>query len=87
MVCAAPGSSVVPGLELIKALHIEKRLTVALVTHELNEVINNAEKFIFLNKKAPHKIFAKDELNERILSEIFGIKIKFTEVDGKLTVL
>jgi len=72
---------------LIKALHTEKKITVALVTHELNEVINSAQKFIFLNKKAPHKIFTRDELNEQLLSEIFESEIKLTRTDERLTVL
>lgn len=74
-------------LELIKALHIKNNLTVALVTHELNEVINNAQKFIFLNKKAPEKIFNKDELTAELLSEIFDSPLKLEKIDGKLTVL
>lgn len=36
-------------LSLIKGLQQRENLTVALVTHELNEAINIAQKFIFLN--------------------------------------
>jgi ABC-type cobalamin/Fe3+-siderophores transport system ATPase subunit len=74
-------------LELIKDLHVKNNLTVALVTHELNEVINNAQKFIFLNKKAPEKIFDKGELTAELLSEIFDSPLKLEKIDGKLTVL
>ncbi|MBU4376645.1 MAG: ABC transporter ATP-binding protein [Candidatus Omnitrophica bacterium] len=74
-------------LELIKTLHFKKNLTVALVTHELNEVINLAQKFMFLNKSIPHKIFKKEELSAELLSEIFDTEIKINEIDGKSMIL
>lgn len=70
-------------LDLIGTLHQSQNLTVALVTHELNEVINFAQKFIFLNKKVPCKVFTKDELDENLLSEIFETQIKLKELDGQ----
>ena len=70
-------------MELIKTLHLKKNLTIALVTHELNEVINCAQKFMFLNRKIPHKIFARNELNGNLLSEIFEIQIRLKEIDGQ----
>lgn len=74
-------------LKLIRNLQLEKNLTIALVTHELNEVINNAERFIFLNRHAPQKIFTRDELNEKQLCEIFDARIKLERIDGKTVVL
>lgn len=74
-------------LGLIRDLHLKQKLTVALVTHELNEVINYAQKFVFLNKKIPYKIISKQELNEDMLSEIFETKIELREIDKKLVVL
>lgn len=73
-------------LELIKALHSEKNLAIALVTHELNEVINCAGKFIFLNKDKTHNILAREALNDELLSSIFQAKIELREIDGKLAV-
>jgi ABC-type Mn2+/Zn2+ transport system ATPase subunit len=74
-------------LELIKTFHTKNNLTIALVTHELNEVINNAQKFIFLNRKAPQRMFNKDELTSELLSEIFNSPMKLEKIDGRLTVL
>ncbi|MBM3252939.1 MAG: ATP-binding cassette domain-containing protein [Candidatus Omnitrophica bacterium] len=92
-------------LELIRMLHKDGHLTIALVTHELNEVINYAQKFMFLNpalscrgeileqrkggvnKKAPYKIFERDELNEGLLSEIFETQINLKEIGGRKIVL
>lgn len=70
-------------LELISSLHKDKRLTIILVSHELNEVVNCSGKFLFLNGKSPHRIIMKDDLSGRMLSEIFGVKMEFKKIDGK----
>ena len=70
-------------LELITALHKNKRLTIILVSHELNEVVNCSGKFLFLNSKLPHRIVMKDDLNGNMLSEIFGVKMEFKKIDNK----
>ncbi|MCG2711648.1 MAG: ATP-binding cassette domain-containing protein [Candidatus Omnitrophica bacterium] len=70
-------------LDLIRILHERQNLTIALVTHELNEVINFAQRFIFLNNKNSYKIFAKGELNDALLSGIFETQIKLKEMDGQ----
>lgn len=70
-------------LELIASLHRDKKLTVVLVSHELNEVINCSGKFLFLNSKLPHRIVMKDDLSAHMLSEIFGVKMEFKKIDNK----
>ncbi|MCD5397761.1 ATP-binding cassette domain-containing protein [candidate division NPL-UPA2 bacterium] len=95
-------------VNLIKALHQKQKMTIALATHELNEVIDCARKFIFLKsgeskfpgaavlptigdsketKKNPYKIFTRDELSEKLLSEIFATPIKLKEIDQKTFIL
>jgi ABC-type Mn2+/Zn2+ transport system ATPase subunit len=73
-------------LELINSIRIERGLTIALVTHELNEVINSAVKFIFLNKKHPPRILRKDELNSGLLSEVFNTPVKISQIDGRMMI-
>jgi ABC-type Mn2+/Zn2+ transport system ATPase subunit len=73
-------------LELINAIRIERCLTIALVTHELNEVINSAIKFIFLNKKHRPRILRKDELKPQLLSEVFDTPVRISQADGTITV-
>ncbi len=70
-------------LELISSLHRIKKLTVVLVSHELNEVINCSGKFLFLTGTSPHRIVMKDELSGRMLSEIFGVTMELKKMDGK----
>jgi len=70
-------------LELIKKLHLERNLTVILVTHELSEIINYSQKFIFLNKKVPVKVVNKKNLTSNLLFEIFETEINLKEIEGK----
>jgi len=74
-------------LELITSLHRDKKLTVILVSHELNEVINCSARFLFLNGKSPHKIVTKDDLSEAMLSEIFGVRMELKRADGKYIII
>ncbi len=74
-------------LKLIENLYRDQTLTVALVTHELNEVINCARKFLFLDKKRPYKTLKREELTGELLSEIFGTKIELKKIDGKQIVI
>ncbi len=70
-------------LELVKSFNVKEKMTVVLVTHELNEIINYAQNFMFLDGNIPQKIIHKNELNERILSEIFKSHIRLKELEGK----
>ncbi len=74
-------------LELITSLHRDKKLTVVLVSHELNEVINCSGKFLFLNSSLPYRIVMKNDLNGHMLSEIFGVKMEFKKIDGKYMII
>jgi len=70
-------------LELVKNFNVKEKLTMILVTHELNEIINYAQEFMFLDGNIPQKIIHRNELNERMLSEIFKSHIRLKEVEGK----
>ncbi len=74
-------------LGLIKELHQKKNITVALVSHEFNEFVNLAEKFIFLKEKDSSRVYNLDELNEELLSDIFNTDIKLREIDGHKYIL
>lgn len=73
-------------LKLVENLHKQEKFAVILVTHELNEIINYAQRFIFLNTHLPPKIVAKNGLSEELLSEIFDTPIKLSQVNGKTSV-
>lgn len=70
-------------LELIKNFNVKEKMTVILVTHDLNEIINYAQDFMFLDGNIPQRIIRKNELNEQMLSEIFKSHIRLKELEGK----
>lgn len=70
-------------LGLIKKLHEETKITIALVSHEFNEFINLADKFIFLKESFLNKVYRREDLTEELLSEIFDTNIKLEEIDGQ----
>jgi len=70
-------------LELVQSLHQEQKITIILVTHELNEVINFAQKFMFLSTAHPDRIYDKSELNQELLREIFETPLQLKEMDGR----
>ncbi|MCM8760553.1 MAG: ATP-binding cassette domain-containing protein [Candidatus Omnitrophica bacterium] len=70
-------------LKLISSLHSEKALTVVLVSHELNEVINFSDKFLFLTGQGRWWTISKEDLSASILSDIFGVKMDLKKIDGK----
>ncbi len=74
-------------LGLIKKLHKEAGLTIALVSHEFNEFVNLAEKFIFLHERFSNRVFKLEDLSGELLSEIFGTKIVFREIEGHKMIL
>jgi len=71
-------------LGLITGIHKEsKSLTIALVSHEFNEFINLADKFIFLKSSFIDKSYRREDLNEALLSQVFATPVILREVEGK----
>ncbi len=68
-------------LRLIDDLHKERGLGICMVTHDLNFVWNFMEKIILFGK---HKFFvgSKEEiLNDKFLSDIYGIHVKIINTE------
>lgn len=73
-------------LELVKSFNEREKMSVVLVTHELNEIINYAKDFIFLEENITPKVITKDQLSDQLLSDIFKTQIRLKEVEGKKAV-
>ncbi len=73
-------------LELIKSLNSEKKITVLLVSHEINEIINYAKKYFFLNSQTL-KVILEEYLDEKVLNSIFGADLKIVSCENKKAVL
>lgn len=74
-------------LDLILHLHREHELTVLLVSHELNQVINYAEKFLFFAGSRCFGIYQRKELSSKLLSEIFNTEIRMHSFGDKKVII
>ncbi len=70
-------------MDLIRKLHIEKIITVVMVSHLLNVIINYVEKIAFINSKEFKIHDIKEALTEENLSEVYGIKVKIGNIEGE----
>jgi ABC-type Mn2+/Zn2+ transport system ATPase subunit len=74
-------------LELVLHIHKTQKVTIALVSHEIQEVINHANKFLFLDHIYDPEIIEKEKLDERKLSELFKTEVKLININGRKVVL
>lgn len=74
-------------LRLLGKLHKELNLTVILVSHELERVLNHAERFLFLNLDKNPILISRDELDESTLCHIFELDLQLDKVNGKLAII
>ncbi len=69
-------------LELLDRLHKEKGFGICMVTHDLNFVWNYIDKIILLGYGGKYFIGKKEEiLNEDLLSQIYGVRVKVIETE------
>lgn len=74
-------------LLLIEDLHRKKGITVAIVTHELQEVVNCAHKYLFLDGTGAWHFHDKSDLSAELLSSVFGTNIRIRKEEGSILIL
>ena len=74
-------------LDLIKALHENYHLTVILVSHELNKVLNYSHSFLFLGQDGKAIYTTREELDETILQTIFGFTPRLKRIEGQMVII
>ncbi len=74
-------------LHLLKKLHEEYKMTIILVSHELERVLNYAERFLFLNLDKEPVMVRRQEIDEAVLRNIFDFDLQLDKVNGKLAIL
>jgi len=74
-------------LNLIKELQGKQDLTIIVVSHEINEIINFANKFLFLSKNVKQQIYPREQLTGEILSQVFELPVELMEKGGKKTLV
>jgi len=74
-------------LDLIKKLQGQQDLTILIVSHEINEIINYANKFLFLSKNVQQQIYPREELTGELLSKVLELPVELLERGGKKTLV
>ncbi|MFH1903278.1 MAG: metal ABC transporter ATP-binding protein [Candidatus Omnitrophota bacterium] len=74
-------------LDLVKALHENYHLTVILVSHELNKVLNYSRSFLFLGQDGKAIYTTREELDETILQTIFGFTPRLKRIEGQMVII
>lgn len=74
-------------LALLEHLHRDYRLTVILVSHELERVLNHAGRFLFLDPERKAVAAERSEISEKLLRDIFGLDLGLKKINGELFIL
>jgi ABC-type Mn2+/Zn2+ transport system ATPase subunit len=70
-------------LGLVRQLHVTERLTVIVVSHQLNEVANYVLRLALVTEGKFQIGRTEDVLTEQNLSDLYGISVEVDEVAGK----
>ncbi|MBS1258545.1 MAG: Manganese transport system ATP-binding protein MntB [Candidatus Scalindua arabica] len=74
-------------MELIKTLHAEYKLTVILVSHNLNIVANYVKTLSIIDKNTLKLGPVDSMLNEETLAKVYGIKAKIANISGHKVII
>jgi zinc transport system ATP-binding protein len=74
-------------MDLIKELQGQQDLTIIIVSHEINEIINYANKFLFLSKNVKQQIYPREQLTGELLSQVMELPVELLERGGKKTLV
>lgn len=69
-------------MEIIKDL-VKRGKTVVTVMHDLTLALRFGEEFLFLKDGRSTGLLTREELEEKILSETYGVKIRVARVEGR----
>ncbi|BAA30335.1 ABC transporter ATP-binding protein [Pyrococcus horikoshii] len=70
-------------MEIIKDL-VKRGKTVVTVMHDLTLALRFGEEFLFLKDGRSTGLLTREELEEKILSETYGVKIRVARVEGEV---
>ncbi|MHB1455283.1 MAG: metal ABC transporter ATP-binding protein [Armatimonadota bacterium] len=74
-------------MELLNNLHLEDGLTVVIVSHLLNVLVNYAERYIFVDGGIKTEGMADEVVTSSHLSEMYGVPVEVAEYGGRKVVL
>ncbi len=73
-------------LKLIQGLRIEHSLTLIHVTHDLNDILESANRFVFMNPDWESPLIFNGRPTAQALSSLYGIDVQVFEKDGRVRV-
>ena len=74
-------------MELTKSLHAEYKLTVILVSHDLNIVANYVKTLSIIDKNTLKFGPVDSMLSEETLAKVYGIKVKIANISGHKAII
>jgi manganese/zinc/iron transport system ATP- binding protein len=74
-------------MDLVRHLHDEDRITVLMVSHLLNTVVNYARRIAIVGEGTLQEGMVADMVTEQGLTGLYGIAVQVAQVDGRLVVL
>lgn len=74
-------------MELLTKLREEDNITIVIVSHLLNVLVNYAEEFAFIDGGLKFVGLAEDVLTSKNLSDMYGVPVEVSECNGRKVVL
>jgi iron complex transport system ATP-binding protein len=72
---------------LIRSVVADRGLMAVIAIHDLNLAVRFADHFLFLKDHRVHAMAAREDLDARVIEDIYGLKVQVTEVAGQRVVV
>lgn len=72
---------------LIRGIVKEQSICAVVSIHDLNLALRFADSFVFLKNHRVHTLVEKDRLGEETIREVYDVKVRLHEVDGRTVVV
>ena len=74
-------------INLIKNEKNKKQRSFLISMHDINQALSIGDKFIFLKEGRIHSICKKEEINETLLKEVYGVNAKIIKLEKEIHVI
>jgi ABC-type Mn2+/Zn2+ transport system ATPase subunit len=74
-------------MELVRSLHEEDKITVLMVSHLLNVVVNYARRLAIICEGSLREGTVREMITRQSLSALYGVEVQVAQVDHRLVVL
>ncbi len=74
-------------MKLIVSVVESEQMTAIVSIHDLNLALRFADSFLFLQDHSIHSLVKKTQLNEKMIEEVYGVKVVLQEVAGQTIVV